>query len=162
MAMFLQINPVLKWSTWASLVAQMGKNLPAMRETQFWSLGREDPLEEEMATLSSILARIIPWTEESDGLQSMGSERVRHNWVHTHTHTHTQCFIVYKTLLYIYSYCQTPRHSYKIEQALLTPSHIWGTDSWDLGYLFEAMLIRTGRTESCVSKTMPFLLQHIT
>ena len=55
-----------------SLVDQMGKNLPAMEETQAWSLGREDPLEEEMATVSSILARKIPWTEEPGRLQSMG------------------------------------------------------------------------------------------
>ena len=42
-----------------------------------------------MATHSSILARKIPWTEEPGGLQSMGSQKVRHNWMHTHTHTHT-------------------------------------------------------------------------
>ena len=49
------------------------------QETQGQSLGREDPLEEEMAILSSILAWEIPWTEEPAGLQSMGSQRVRHN-----------------------------------------------------------------------------------
>ena len=43
------------------------------------SQGREDPLQEEMATHSSLLAGRIPWTEETDGLQSMGSQRVRHN-----------------------------------------------------------------------------------
>ena len=47
---------------WTSLVAQMVKNLPAMKETQVRSLGREDPLEEGMATHTSILARRIPWT----------------------------------------------------------------------------------------------------
>ena len=57
------------------------KNLPAMQETQVWSLGWEDPLEEEMATHSSILAWKIPWTEEPGGLQSMGWQRVGHNWV---------------------------------------------------------------------------------
>ena len=62
--------------SWASLVAQMVKNLPVMRETWVQSLGSEDPLEEGMATPSSILA---PWTEEPGGLQSMGSQRVRHN-----------------------------------------------------------------------------------
>ena len=46
---------------------------------QVQSLGREDPLEEEMGTCSSILAWKIPWTEESGGLQSMGSQRVRHD-----------------------------------------------------------------------------------
>ena len=55
------------------------KNLPAMQETQVQSLGQEDPLEKAMATHSSILAWEVPWTEEPGGLQSMGSQRVRHN-----------------------------------------------------------------------------------
>ena len=63
-----------------SLVAQMVKHLAAMRETPVRSLGQEDPLEKEMATLSSTLAWKIPWTEEPGRLQSMGSQRVRHNW----------------------------------------------------------------------------------
>jgi len=63
----------------ASLVAQLVKSLPAMRETWVQSLGREDPLEKEMATHSSILACRTPWTEEPGGLQSMGSQRVGHN-----------------------------------------------------------------------------------
>ena len=66
---------------WVSLVAQMVKNLPAMQETQVWSLDWEDPLEKEMATRCSILAWEIPWTEEPGRLQSMGSQRVGHNWV---------------------------------------------------------------------------------
>ena len=49
-------------------------------QNKVWSLGQEDPLEEEMATHSSILAWRIPWTEEPDGLQSMGSQRVGHVW----------------------------------------------------------------------------------
>ena len=63
----------------ASLVAQMVKNPPAMQETWVGSLGREDPLEKEMATPSSILAWRIPWAEEPGGLQSMGLQRVGHN-----------------------------------------------------------------------------------
>ena len=63
---------------WTSLVAQMVKCLPTMQETQVQSLGREDPLEKEMATHSSILAWKIPWTEEPGRLQSMGSQRVGH------------------------------------------------------------------------------------
>ena len=55
------------------------KNPPAMQETQVQSLGREAPLEEGMATHSSILAWRIPWTEESGGLQSIGSQRVGHD-----------------------------------------------------------------------------------
>ena len=53
-------------------MAQMVKNLPAMQKTWIQSLGREDPLEEGMATHSSILAWRIPWTEEPGGLQTMG------------------------------------------------------------------------------------------
>ena len=59
--------------------AQMVKCLPAIGETQVQSLGWEDPLEKEMAIPSSTLAWKIPWTEESGGLQSMGSQRVRHD-----------------------------------------------------------------------------------
>ena len=65
--------------SWASLVAQTVKNLPAMQETCVQSLGWEDPLEKEMATHSSVLAWRIPWTEEPGGLQSMGSQRVGHD-----------------------------------------------------------------------------------
>ena len=62
----------------ASLVAQRLKCLPGMRETQDLSLGREDPLEKEIATHSSTLAGRIPWREEAGRLQSMGSQRVGH------------------------------------------------------------------------------------
>ena len=67
--------------SWAFLVAQMVvKNLPAMQETWVQSLGWDDPLEKGMATHSSILAWRIPWTEEPGRLQSMGLQRVRHDW----------------------------------------------------------------------------------
>ena len=72
----------------ASLLAQMVKNLPAMRETQVWSLGQEDPLENGMATHSSILAWRISWTEEPGRLQSVGSQRVQHDWV-SNTHIYS-------------------------------------------------------------------------
>ena len=64
----------------ASLVAQSVKNLPAMEETWVQSMGREAPLEKEMAIHSSILAWRILWTEETGGLQSKGLQRVRHDW----------------------------------------------------------------------------------
>ena len=64
----------------ASLVAQMVKRLPAMWETRVWSLCWEDLLEKEMATHSSILAWRIPRMEEHGRLQSMGSQRVGHDW----------------------------------------------------------------------------------
>ena len=62
-----------------SLVAQTVKCLPTMRETWVQSLGQEDLLEKKVATHSSILAWRIPWTEEPGRLQSMGSQRVRHD-----------------------------------------------------------------------------------
>ena len=60
-------------------MAQMVKHLPTMRQTRVQSLGGEDFLEKEMATLSSILAWKIPWMEEPGRLQPMGSQRVGHN-----------------------------------------------------------------------------------
>ena len=63
----------------ASLVAELVKNLPAMRETWVQSLGWEDPLEKGKAIHSSILAWRIPWTEDPGGLQSMGSQKAGHD-----------------------------------------------------------------------------------
>ena len=70
---------MLRHTFWASLVAQRLKHLPGMQETRVRSLGREDPLEKQMATRSSTLAFKIPWTEEPGGLQPMGSQRVGHD-----------------------------------------------------------------------------------
>ena len=67
----------------------MVKNPPAMRETRVLSLGGEDPLEEAMATHSSLLAWRGPWTEESGRLQSMGSKRVRHDRATMHSTAHS-------------------------------------------------------------------------
>ena len=72
-------------------MAQLVKNLPAMREIWVRSLGWEDPLEKEMAIQSSILAWRIPWTEEPDGLQSTGSQRIGYNqatniYIYIYTH----------------------------------------------------------------------------
>ena len=72
---------------WTSLVAQMVKHLSTVWETRVRSLGREDPLEKEMAIHSSTIAWKIPWTEEPGRLQPMGSQRVWHDWA---------------TLLYLY------------------------------------------------------------
>ena len=81
------------------MVAQMGKNLPAMQETQVWSLGWEDSLEKGVAIHSSILDWRIPWIEEHGELQSMGSQRAGHDWV-TNTHTHSISNTISK-LLYV-------------------------------------------------------------
>ena len=94
----------------ASLVAQMVKNLPAMRETLVWSLGQEDPWEKEMAPHSSILAWKIPWTEEPGRLQSMGSQRVGRDWVtNTFTfpfgnHEFVYCLWIYFCLVNMFIY----------------------------------------------------------
>ena len=69
-------------------MTQTVKNPPAMQETRVQSLNWEDPLEKGLATHSSILAWRISWTEETDRLQSMESQRVGHNEQLTHTHTH--------------------------------------------------------------------------
>ena len=66
--------------SWDFLVVQRVKNLRAMQETQVWFLGQEDALEREMATYSSILACKIPQMEELGGLQSIGLQRVGHDW----------------------------------------------------------------------------------
>ena len=67
-----------------------GKECLLMPETEVQSLGQENTLEEEMATHSSILAWKIPWAEKPGGLQSMGLERVRHDWATKHEHDITQ------------------------------------------------------------------------
>ena len=72
----------------------MVKNLPVVQETWVQCLGWEDPLEEDMATHSSILAWKIPWTEEPGGLQAMGSKTVRQNLV-----TNTFTFTIMSTLV---------------------------------------------------------------
>ena len=68
------------FSFMSSLVAQTVRHLPIMQEPWVRSLGQDDPLAKELATRSSTLAWKIPWMEEPGGLQSMGSQRVRHNW----------------------------------------------------------------------------------
>ena len=73
------IGYLLQYS-WAALVAQLVKNLPAMWETWVWSLGWEDPLEKGKAAHSRIFTWRIPWTEEPGGLQSMELQRVRDDW----------------------------------------------------------------------------------
>ena len=75
----LQLLVQMHIASRASLGAQMVKNLPAMRESRVRSLGREDPLEKEMATHSSIVAWKISWTEEPGRLQSIGSQRIGHD-----------------------------------------------------------------------------------
>ena len=79
MCIYVYVYVCVYMCVWASLMAQMVKNLPAMRETRVQPLGSEDPLGKGMATHSNILAWRISWTEKPGRLQSMGSQRVRHN-----------------------------------------------------------------------------------
>ena len=84
--LFVRLGIII-WMSRDSQVVLVVKNLPAKQETQemwVWSLGQEDPLEEEMATQSSILAWKIPRTEDPGGLQSMGLQRIVHNCAHAH------------------------------------------------------------------------------
>ena len=73
-----------------------------MQETQVRSLGQKDPLEQEMATHSSMLGWKIPWTEESGGQQSMGLQSWTRLSTHTHTHTHTKNkYILYVNFIHL-------------------------------------------------------------
>ena len=86
-----KISKLKMWGWWwdylpltnvmGSLIAQTVKNLPAKQESRVWSLRQKDLLREGTGTHSSILAWRIPWPEEPGGLQCMGSQRVRHDWV---------------------------------------------------------------------------------
>ena len=105
---------VLLWYSYAtsfypsiSPVAQAVKRLPAMQETWVQSLGQEDPLEKDMATHSSILAWRIPWTEEPARLQSMRSQKIRHDWMTS----------LHFTSPYI-------RHFFNCKWNLMTPCHL--------------------------------------
>ena len=100
-----QSHFLLWYNRHASLVAQTVRHLPAMWETRIRFLGREDPLEKEMAIHSSTLAWKIPWTEEPDRLQSMGSQRIGHDRTLHFTLDVGQLFTIC---------CYTQRTGYKI------------------------------------------------
>ena len=90
----------------------MVKNLPAVQETQVWSLGREDSLEKGMETHSSILAWRISWREEPCRLQCMRSQRVGHDW-----ETNTFTFTLYRALKnFSAKYCWNPKLQMLIHQ----------------------------------------------
>ena len=113
------------------LVVQTVKNLLVMQETLVWSLGQEDPLEKGMATHSNILAQRILWTEESGGLQSMGLQRVGHDWV-TNTDTNTTCH------LQVYWICWTSLTVGQVEtDFLITSLYIL---RWNVNYSTGAIL----------------------
>ena len=104
MAVSFKIKYTFQYSR-TSLVAQMENSPPAMWETWVRSLGQENPLGKGMAAHSSILAWRIPRTEVPGGLQSMGSQRVRHDWATQHSTAHvypmTQWYHFYKERKYM-------------------------------------------------------------
>ena len=121
-------------------MVQMVKKLPAMWET-FRSLGWKDPLEKGLATHSSILAWKTPWTVEPGKLQSVGSQRVRHDWAantHTHTHTHTCATWLCKIVDEGSVWGQAARHSKASKQTRLVEKKVcfisdagnWGGRRW--------------------------------
>ena len=89
--LYLRFHTCIFWLPWWLRSKNPPANAGDVQETWVPSLGWEGLLEKEMATHSSILAWRIPWTEEPGGLQSMGSQRVRHNWSDW-THTHTSAY----------------------------------------------------------------------
>ena len=97
-----------------SPVAQTVKNRPAMQETQFWSLGWEDPLERWMASHSTILAWGISWTEEPDGQQFTGLQRIKQNWATNPL-----------WLWYAFSYYWLYNVSLPEYAMIIKPSHSW-------------------------------------
>ena len=92
----------------------MVKRLPAMRETRVWPLGWEDSLEKQMTTHSSTLVWKIPWTEEPGRLQSMGSQRVRHDWTTSLT-LNKQVLLTFPKLATLHS-CSLIYHMYSNER----------------------------------------------
>ena len=104
------MGKVIPW-----LVAQMVKNLPAMQVTWVWSLGQEDPLEKGTPIQPRIRAWRIPWTEDTGGLESMGSQRVRHDWETNFFFNSLRCESKYKWRLadYFDSFQELEKYSAK-------------------------------------------------
>ena len=133
-----------------AMLAQRLKHLPAMRDTWVWSLDWEDPLEKEMATHSSILAWRIPWTEEPDGLQPMGSQRVGHNWATS----------LSLSLWLCWSYLQH-MGSFIAEHGLFSSCGTWAQEHWPGSY---GMWDQEPWLSSCGTWTLYFwviLMSHL-
>ena len=125
--------------------------LPARRDTWVRSLGREDPLEKEMATHSSILAWQIPWMEEPGGLQSMGSQRVRHDWANNQrslflkTNPPTIASYIQTHILVVLFLWKT------LTNTLIQPSFLWTEQSktWEISVLLS---VNSAPFLSCITE----------
>ena len=149
-------------------MSQTVKNLPAIWETKVWSLGSEDPLEKGMATHCSILTWKIPWTEVPGGLQSMGSQRVRHDWA-----TNTSTFHIYiYVCIYIYIFSKfvvTPCLKYRRNRYSLIHlfnNYFWSTHVLDLeellGNIWEQNVdIVPALVRPALSQVLYFSMQEI-
>ena len=104
-------------------MARRVERLPAIWQTRVWFLGQEDPLEKKMATHSSILAWRIPWTEEPGGLQSMGSQRVGHDWATD---------LICSDLMYIYG--KIPRRRRWQPTPVFLPGESMDRGAWQAMY----------------------------
>ena len=124
---------------WASLVAQTVKRLPAIWETWVPSLCQEDPLEKEMATHSSTLALKIPWTEEPGKLQSVGWQRVGHDWatsLHIRMHIYILLKIFFPILVYHLSWDIEYSSSFilSVDAPLTHVQSLWHWSAYWLGW----------------------------
>ena len=124
----------------------MVKRLPAMRESWVWSLGQEDPLGKEMASHSSTLAWKIPWTEETGRLQSMWSQRVRHDWV-TDTFTFHGLLCIRNHFFFIYIVSERIHGMFLMETCYTWPC----LDSYDKSAFIVYFSFMTMNRTTCLS-----------
>ena len=136
-----------------------------MQETKVRSMGWEDPLEKEMITHSSILAWRTPWAQEHGGLQSMGSQRVRHNWV-----TNTFSFFLPQLNFSLFiDWCGSSTIKYKFRKVLhyrqtKRKYHIFGSFSYlcmqNARFIKQARQWRTNRASDCRPTSSTKLIQR--
>ena len=136
-----------------------------MQETHVWSLDWKDPLEKRMATNSSILAWRIPWTEEPGGLQSMGSQRVGHDWAtNTFPFFPLSSNILWNSLIHLTAYCLSPlEYKYQRVQSFCGCMYFvyWCIPrNWNIGrYPLSTFLIAKGNYIMSIILFMPLVFK---
>ena len=166
---FVTWDSVLPNDRWVSLMVQQVKNLPKVPETQemwVWSLGQEDPLEEEMTTHYSILAWKIPWAEEPGGLQSKELLRIRRDWVTRHIDdTRYNIFFLflkignYPRAIVLNRDCkclqnQTLKISQRFLDAIMSGECYWYVENWSKHLNFPSLLLESHKTKTCCTKSV--------